>query len=727
MQRIVRIVLSALATVAAVVAGFVAVPNAQAAPEDNYVDAPQLEHFDWDTCPNLHYIHIAEWTYCLDGNVKGKGDSGAWYWNDAEKTLTFDNFVLERKDFTESYGAGTFVEVVFDRSKVGVEELNVKFRGNNVIDQQSKGHRDAIALMFTMKSGVGSKQDSLNPEVNLIGESADATLTIRTDMSSDHPNFSTAIESWGAPLTIGGQGTINLYPGYSGGEEFAGAIGTWADLFTIKDDAKVNIKTQIANPETTSTTFGVLGTFGSALLAGNSQLDIDVMGVSGGQAIGMYSRENITVTEQASLKVKAESPNMAPVGVRADKETVFSSAKDANIQAPGGRVWYAGKAATFEGPGDVNGAGDSKYSLQAGQVTMAKGYGVFAPESGKVNNPGVVDTDGQKVSKWQLSILKPLYELVETSPAKAVESPMKGEEYEKQGIRHEYSAPATVEVNGKTWQVEIDASTGQLTVTPAADAVKGDRADIPVTVTYYYGGEAAPAAVTYGQARSATPVAAADRQADSVVKTREAIAPVVIYEAKVAPQPPTAQDMKDVPEGSWQKEIIPSYSPDEDGNPNPLDGVFKYDVTYVNNDGEPFNPDDPVSGGKKAVVTVSLTDKGKESYTSLKCPEGATCEVNGDGNVVFTVDLEFKPKATEPTKPSESTEPTKPSESTEPTTSEEPTSRSSVDGTAKPSATSKAQNGHGKLVKTGSADMPLLGASALLLLAGGYLLKRRHM
>ena len=223
-------------------------------------------------------------------------------------------------------------------------------------------------------------------------------------------------------------------------------------------------------------------------------------------------------------------------------------------------------------------------------------------------------------------------------------------------------------------------------MTPAADAVKGDRAEIPVTVTYYQG--------------------------DSKVKTREAIAPVVVSEASAAPQPPTVQDMKDVPEGSWQKEIIPSYGPDEAGNPNPLDGVFKYDVTYVNNDGEPFNPDDPVTRGKKAVVTVSLTDKGKESYTSLKCPEGAVCEVNGDGNVVFTVDLAFKPKPESPdeTKPSEPSEPAKPS-----------------DGTKEPSATSKAQHGRGGLAKTGSADMTLLGASALLLLAGGYLLKRRHM
>lgn len=464
-------------------------------------------------------------------------------------------------------------------------------------------------------------------------------------------------------------------------------MGISASPFTITDDVKVNIKSQIANPETTSTEFGVLGTYGSAVLAGNSQLDIDLMGVTGGHAIGMYSRENITVTEQASLKVKADSPNTAPVGVRADKDTVFSSAKDADIQAPGGRVWYAGKVATFEGPGDVNGTGASKFSLQAaGDVTMAKGYGVFAPESGKVNNPGVVDADGAKVSEWQLSILKPLYELVETSPAKAVESPMKGEEYAKQGIRHEYSAPETVTVNGKTWQVGIDASTGQLTVTPAADAVKGDRAEIPVTVTYY--------------------------QADSKVKTREAIAPVVISEATAAPQPPTVQDMKDVPEGSWQEVVIPSYGPGEDGTPNPFDGVFKYDVTYVNNDGEPFNPDDPVSRGKKAVVTVSLTDKGKESYTSLKCPEGAACEVNGDGNVVFTVDLAFKPKPESPDEPGE------------PGPSEEPRG---AEPSKKPSATSKAQHGHSGLAKTGSADMTLLGASALLLLAGGYLLKRRHM
>lgn len=688
MQRIVRVGLSTLTVAAAVVAGFATVPSAQAAPEDSYADAPQLKHMDWDTCPNLHYIHVAEWTYCLNGNVKGKGDSGSWYWNDAEKTLTFDNFVLERKDFTGSYGAGTFVEVVFDRSKVGVEELNVKFRGNNVIDQQSKGHSDALALTFTMKSGgVNSKQDGLNPKVNLIGESADATLTINTDISNSDPNYSTAIESWGGALTIGGQGTINLNPGYSGDKGFAGAMGISASPFTITDDVKVNIKSQIANPETTSTEFGVLGTYGSAVLAGNSQLDIDLMGVTGGHAIGMYSRENITVTEQASLKVKADSPNTAPVGVRADKDTVFSSAKDADIQAPGGRVWYAGKVATFEGPGDVNGEGNPELSLQAaGDVTMAKGYGVFAPESGKVNNPGVINADGERVNEWQLSILKPLYELVETSPAQAVESPMKGEEYAKQGIRHEYSAPETVTVNGKTWQVGIDASTGQLTVTPAADAVKGDRAEIPVTVTYY--------------------------QADTKVKTREAIAPVVISEATVAPQPPTVQDMKDVPEGSWQEVVIPSYGPGEDGTPNPLDGVFKYDVTYVNNDGEPFNPDDPVSRGKKAVVTVSLTDKGKESYTSLKCPEGAACEVNGDGNVVFTVDLAFKPKPESPDEPGE------------PGPSEEPRG---AEPSKKPSATSKAQHGHSGLAKTGSADMTLLGASALLLLAGGYLLKRRHM
>ncbi|WP_071415939.1 Rib/alpha-like domain-containing protein [Alloscardovia sp. HMSC034E08] len=569
-----------------------------------------------------------------------------------------------------------------------MEELNVKFRGNNVIDQQSKGHSDAIALMFTMKSGgVNSKQDGLNPKVNLIGESADATLTVNTDMSTNTPNYSTAVESHGGALTIGGQGTINLNPGYSGDKGFAGAMGISANTFTITDNVKVNIKTQIANPETTSTKFGVLGTYGSAVLAGNSQLDIELMGVTGGNAIGMYSRENITVTEQASLKVKADSPNMSPVGVRADKDTVFSSAKDADIQAPGGRVWYAGKVAAFEGPGDVNGTGASKFSLQAaGNVTMAKGYGVFAPESGKVNNPGVVDADGQRVSEWQLSILKPLYELVKTSPAKAVESPMKGKEYAKQGIRHEYSAPETVTVKGKTWRVKINASNGQLTVTPAADAVRGDRADIPVTVTYYDDD-----AVTEGQAGS------------NVAKMRKAIAPVVISEATATPQLPTVQDMKDVTEGSWQKEIIPSYGPDEAGNPNPFDGAFKYDVTYVNNDGELFNPDDPVSRGKKAVVTVSLTDKGKESYTSLKCPEGATCEVNGDGNVVFTVDLAFKPKP------------------------ESPDKMKLPDETKESSATSKAQHGHGGLPKTGSADMTLLGASALLLLAGGYLLKRRHM
>lgn len=63
-----------------------------------------------------------------------------------------------------------------------MNELTVKYRGKNVIEQQSRGHSDAIALMFTMKSGgVDSKQD--NPKVTLIGESADASLTITTDIS----------------------------------------------------------------------------------------------------------------------------------------------------------------------------------------------------------------------------------------------------------------------------------------------------------------------------------------------------------------------------------------------------------------------------------------------------------------------------------------------------------------------------------------------------------------
>lgn len=696
MQRIMQITLSAFIAIMTMLTGFAVAPSALATPEVNYTDAPQLKHSDWNTCPNKHYMHVAEWTYCLNGNVKGAGDSGEWRWNDDEKTLTFDNFVLKRQNFTGSYGAGTFVEVVFDRSTVGMNELTVKYRGKNVIEQQSRGHSDAIALMFTMKSGgVDSKQD--NPKVNLIGESADASLTITTDISDPDPNLSTTLESWGAPLTIGGQGTVNLNPGYSGTAKFAGAIGISAGEMKITDDARINITSHIANPQMVSTSFAVLGTFGSTVLAGNSQLNIDINGVTNGQTIGMYSRRDIAVTEQATLNATAKSPNMQPFGIRADGNAAFSSAKDTTLTAPGGRAIYARGTATFSGPGDVIASGNANVSMQADSVNIAEGYGVFEPESGSIANPGVKNSDGEKVGEWRLSMLTPRYELVNTSPAVEVESPVKSATYSQDATTVTYSAPETIEVNGKTWHIKIDRTNGTLDVTPAADALKGERADIPVTLTYSHASFDKP-------------------------KERAALAPVVISEATAIAEPPTAQDINDVPEGSWQDAKIPSYDPDENGTPNPLNGVFTYDITYVNTDGEPFNPNDPITKGKKAIVTVSLTEKGKEYYTKIACPANAECTVNDSGSAVFIVDLKFKPKPESPEPTPENPSPENPTPANPTPAQPVPADKSEVNPPSSPKAPQTRNLSH-----TGLTSMALLAFGISAVLIGSCAIRRRYM
>lgn len=209
-----RLAAAILAAVLAIISGVLVAPLAQAnaVPQAGYVKAEKLKHYNTDKCLNNHYMHVAEWSYCLNSKVYGEGDSGYWYWDEDTKTLTFDNFVLKRSDFTESYGGGTFIEPVFDRSKVGMNSLTVKFRGTNEIYHQSKGHVDAITLMFTMKSdGVGGAQT--NPTVKLIGESADSSLTIDSDITNSEPGYSQPLSSWGAPLTIGGAGTIKSTSG----------------------------------------------------------------------------------------------------------------------------------------------------------------------------------------------------------------------------------------------------------------------------------------------------------------------------------------------------------------------------------------------------------------------------------------------------------------------------------------------------------------------------------
>lgn len=737
MKKTARIVVSALAAAFVLLTGVLLSPAAQAepAPPAGYAKATQHEHSYYNKCPNKHYIHIAEWTYCLNSKIYGEGDSGYWYWDDDTKTLTFDNFVLKRANFTGSFGSGTFVEPVFDRSTIGVNELTIKFKGNNIIDQQSKGHSDALALALTMNSGTGGNQTA--PMVKLIVESPEDSLTINTDITNSNPNNSRAIRAYGASLTIGGKGTINLNPGFSGTGQLMGLTGISTVpgySTTITDNVTVNINSNLIQKESTSIKFGVIGIQGAAVLKGDSKVSIDVNGASSGLTLGMYrspqDNKDISVAERARLSIKAKnetSPTAPTLGIYSLGNINFSTAEDAKVTSSTGPAIFAKQDANFSGPGDVIGSGDTASSLRAdGGINFADGYGVYLPVAGSAVNPGVADKTGKKVDAWRLSMLPPKYEEVKTEPGKAVKSPVKTTTYTKDAAnatKATYSAPETVEVNGKTWQVAIDATTGELTVTPHKDARKGDKAEIPVTLSY------------------ANDIFPADAKAKSKVgsneagiKKRIAIAPVVV-EPIATPETPTAQDFDQVEEGNWQKLVMPSYDPDEEGNPNPLAGMFSYDranVKYLNHAGQPFNPKDPVSRGKKAEVIVPLTEKGKENFSKMKCPADTLCELQDDRTVKFTVILDYKERSEKPDTPCKPCKPcsdpgTAPG-GQQPGTHPGTTPGGTQTGTKITNGT-KGNSTHtpDSLVRTGAVDTAILGFGAsVLLLVGFALLRRRH-
>lgn len=712
-----RLVAAILAAVLTIISGVLVAPLAQAnaVPQAGYVKAEKLKHYESSNCPNNHYMHVAEWSYCLNGKVYGEGDSGYWYWDDDTKTLTFDNFVLKRSDFTQSYGGGTFIEPVFDRSTVGMNELTVKFRGTNEIYHQSNGHVDALTLMFTMKSG-GVQSKQTNPTVKLIGESADSSLTIDSDITNSKPGYSQPLSSWGAPLTIGGAGTINLHPGYSGVKPFKGAMGIDASTVTITDDVTVNIAPKFMNRNSTSITYGVVGIDAETVLKGNSKVNIDMQGLSGGMTLGIFSRKDVSVTENTQLNINVQSPINSSAGIYAYENVSFSTFKDAKISAPGGRVILASKTATFNGPGDVIGSGSADASLQGVEgINFAAGYGVYSPVAGSANNPAVTNKAGEKVGDWRLSMLPPAYDEVQTKPAQAVNSPVKTRTYQDaaQATTATYSAPATVEVKGKIWKVEINSNTGELTVTPHKDALKGDRAEIPVTLTYINEAFAADAAATTDNGSN-----------KEKSKVRTAIAPVVISEATATPQAPSAEDFEKVAEGSWQKEVIPTYEPAEDGEANPLNGMFTYTTQYLNNDGAPFNPKDPVSKGKKAVVVVSLTDKGKENYTALQCPAAGNveCVVQDDGTIKFVVPLKYKERPAQPGNPDQPGGTQPGTDSGNPGQPGGNQSGTTATDKEKPGMASSAKS----LSKTGAMGIAALGFGAGTLLLLGCALRRRN-
>lgn len=749
MKKTARIAISALAAAFVLLTGVLLSPAAQAepAPPQGYTKAAQHEHGYYSKCPNSQYMHVAEWTYCLNSKIYGEGDSGYWYWDNDTNTLTFDNFVLKRANFTGSYGDGTFIEPVFNRPKSSVTELTIKVKGKNVIDQQSKGHSDALTLAPTFY-GEGSGNQT-TPMVNIIVESPEDSLTINTDVTNSEPNNSRAIRPYKASLTIGGKGTINLNPGYSGTDKLnlVTGINTYPGYSTtITDSVTVNINSNLMHKESTSIDYGVFGIQGAAVLKGDSKVNIAVNGASSGLTSGIYPTDSqgMSVTERARLSIEANnetSPTASTVGIYSVGNINFSTAEDATVTSSGGPAIHTKKAAIFSGPGDVIGSGNNDISIGAeGGIKFANGYGVYLPAAGSAVNPGVADKAGKKVGAWRLSMLPPKYEEVKTEPGKAVKSPVKTTTYTKDAAnatKATYSAPETVDVNGKPWKVAIDATTGELTVTPHEDARKGDKAEIPVTLSYANAAfpEDAKAKIEAGSNEAG-------------IKKRIAIAPVGV-EPIATPETPTAQDFDQVEEGNWQKLVMPSYDPDEEGNPNPLAGMFSYDlanVKYLNHAGQPFNPKDPVSRGKKAEVIVPLTEKGKKNFSKMKCPADTLCELLDDGTVKFTVILDYKERSEKPDTPCKPCKPcgdpgTAPGgqqPGTHPGTTPGGPQPGTQPGNTNPGGTDSGVNiangtkgntpsSPGSLVKTGAMDTTILGFGAsVLLLVGFALLRRRH-
>ncbi|WP_122820056.1 YPDG domain-containing protein [Varibaculum vaginae] len=750
MKKTAHLAISALAAAFVILTGVLLSPVAQAepAPPQGYTKAAQHEHGYYSECPNSQYMHVAEWTYCLNSKIYGEGDSGYWYWDNDTNTLTFDNFVLKRANFTGSYGAGTFIEPVFNRPKSSVTELTIKFKGKNVIDQQSKGHSDALTLAPTFY-GEGSGNQT-TPMVNIIGESPEDSLTINSDITNSDPNNSRAIKAFGASMTIGGKGTINLNPGFSGTGKINAVTGIASYYTTITGNVTVNINSNLMHKEATSIGYGVIGIEGAAVLKGNSIVNIAVNGASSGYTLGMYrspqESKDISVAENARLSIKAyneTSPTAPTIGIYSLGNINFSTAEDAKITSSTGPAIFAKQGADFSGPGDILGSGNTGSSLRAdGGIKFADGYGVYLPVAGSTANPGVADKAGKKVGSWRLSMLPPKYEEVKTEPGKAVKSPVKTKTYEDaaNATQATYSAPKTVEVNGKTWEVAIDATTGELTVTPHKDARKDDIAKIPVTLSY---------------ANAAFP---ADTTAESEIgsnepgrKQRIAIAPVGVNPI-ATPEAPSAQDFKKVKEGNWQELVIPSYGPDKDGKENPLKGVFDYaKVTYLNHLGLPFDSKDPISRGKRAEVVVPLTkEKGEKLFNRMQCPDAplpaeTSCELQKDGTVKFTVILDYKERTAKPDTPCEPCKPcgdpgTVPGgqqPGTQPGTTPGGTQPGTQPGNTNPGGTNSGANiANGakgntpstpdSLVRTGSVDTTILGFGASVLFLLGFALLRRR-
>lgn len=713
MKKTARIAISALAASFVLLTGVLLSPAAQADPPSGYEDATDVKAVNDSACGENPHVYMGNSHYCLKGNIKGQGQKGWWYWDDQNKVFTFDNFELVDTNLVSHSTAG-LIFIKFDVKNPGTDKVTVKFKGNNLIK-----HREGS--QSNLNDGLALGLEAETPlTFNLEGETPDSTLTLDAGVAdSKKPNSITGLRCLSSQLNIGGEGTINLNTEYNGSEKFGMISGIDFRPKPSKDGGKLNIaenaKLNInSNPIPKANGNNVFGIFAltDTDVAGNSQVNMDLKGPGKAGTIGIYSAQNVNVIEKSQLTINVTSKESLPIGIMPRINANFSTAKDTTITTPGGRAIDASGSANFFGPGDVIGSGNTGSSLRAkGGINFADGYGVYLPAAGSAVNPGVADKAGKKVGAWRLSMLPPKYEEVKTEPGKAVKSPVKTITYTKDAAnatKATYSAPETVDVNGKPWKVAIDATTGELTVTPHEDARKGDKAEIPVTLAY---------------ANATFP---ADAKAKSEIgsnktglKERIAIAPVVV-EPIATPETPTAQDFDQVEEGNWQKLVMPSYDPDEEGNPNPLAGMFSYDlanVKYLNHAGQPFNPKDPVSRGKKAEVIVPLTEKGKENFSKMKCPADTLCELLDDGTVKFTVILDYKERSEKPDTP----KPCKPCGYPGAVPGGQQPGTKITNGTK-----GNTPSSPGSLVKTGAVDTAVLGFGASVLLLVGFALLRRR-
>ena len=714
MKKTARIAISALAASFVLLTGVLLSPAAQADPPSGYEDATDVKAVNDSACGENPHVYMGNSHYCLKGNIKGQGQKGWWYWDDQNKVFTFDNFELVDTNLVSHSTAG-LIFIKFDVKNPGTDKVTVKFKGNNLIK-----HREGS--QSNLNDGLALGLEAETPlTFNLEGETPDSTLTLDAGVAdSKKPNSITGLRCLSSQLNIGGEGTINLNTEYNGSEKFGMISGIDFRPKPSKDGGKLNIaenaKLNInSNPIPKANGNNVFGIFAltDTDVAGNSQVNMDLKGPGKAGTIGIYSAQNVNVIEKSQLTINVTSKESLPIGIMPRINANFSTAKDTTITTPGGRAIDASGSANFFGPGDVIGSGNTGSSLRAkGGINFADGYGVYLPAAGSAVNPGVADKAGKKVGAWRLSMLPPKYEEVKTEPGKAVKSPVKTTTYTKDAAnatKATYSAPETVDVNGKPWKVAIDATTGELTVTPHEDARKGDKAEIPVTLAY---------------ANATFP---ADAKAKSEIgsnktglKERIAIAPVVV-EPIATPETPTAQDFDQVEEGNWQKLVMPSYDPDEEGNPNPLAGMFSYDlanVKYLNHAGQPFNPKDPVSRGKKAEVIVPLTEKGKENFSKMKCPADTLCELLDDGTVKFTVILDYKERSEKPDTPCK---PCKPCGDPGAVPGGQQPGTKITNGTK-----GNTPSSPGSLVKTGAVDTAVLGFGASVLLLVGFALLRRR-